>query len=144
MATTFSNTSSSSNLYLHRCRQNLSLPSPSLFSPFWSSRLHPQTLFLVATPHRVRRIAVAPLGPPTPPSPDPPPPKNTTELTSSCLVLTHKTSMFQLWVRILLTANSCFQSFLIRWNCITDFELAIICCWYWFVDKDIIEFLKID
>ncbi|KAG7594988.1 hypothetical protein ISN45_Aa01g037120 [Arabidopsis thaliana x Arabidopsis arenosa] len=82
MATAFSKTISSSILYLHRCRQNLSLPSPSLFSPFWSSRLHPQTLFLIATPKPIRRIAVAPLGPPKPPSPDPPPPKNTTELTS--------------------------------------------------------------
>ncbi|XP_010500859.1 PREDICTED: uncharacterized protein LOC104778174 [Camelina sativa] len=84
MATAFSNTSPSSNLYLHRFRQSLSLPSQSCFSPSPFSRLHPQTetLFFVATPVRVRRIAVAPLGPPTPPSPDPPPPKNTTEPTS--------------------------------------------------------------
>ncbi|KAL1195326.1 hypothetical protein V5N11_013728 [Cardamine amara subsp. amara] len=82
MATAFSKTSASSNLYLHRCLQNHSLPSPSCFSPSSSSRLHPQSLFLFATPNRVRRIAVAPLGPPTPPSPDPPPPKTTTELTS--------------------------------------------------------------
>lgn len=86
MATAFSNTSASSNLCLHRFRQNLFLLSPSSFSP--SSRLYPHTLFLAATPDRVRRIAVAPLGPPTPPSPDPPPPKNTNELTSSCFLLT--------------------------------------------------------
>ncbi|XP_006304287.2 uncharacterized protein LOC17897781 [Capsella rubella] len=83
MATAFSNTSgASSNLYLHRFRQNLSLPSQSCFSPSPLSRLHPQTLFFVTTPDRVRRVAVAPLGPPTPPSPDPPPPKNTNEPTS--------------------------------------------------------------
>ncbi|KAL9859866.1 hypothetical protein AtNW77_Chr1g0052201 [Arabidopsis thaliana] len=83
MATAFANTTSSSNLYLHRCRKNHPLPSPSFFSPFRSYPLPSQTLFLVPTPKPVRRIAVAPLGPPTPPSPDPPPPKNTTELTSS-------------------------------------------------------------
>lgn len=54
-------------------------------------------------------------------------------------LLTLKTSMFQLWVLILFTANSIFQSFLIRWNCITEFELGewrwFNC--YWFVDKDV-------
>ncbi|KAG7600341.1 hypothetical protein ISN44_As06g044530 [Arabidopsis suecica] len=99
MATAFCQTSSSSNLYLHRCRQNLSLPSPSFFLPFPSSRLHPQTLFLITTPKPIRRIAVAPLGPPTPPTPDPPPPKNTTELTS----LVGVASMIQDRVKIFLS-----------------------------------------
>ncbi|ESQ30193.1 hypothetical protein EUTSA_v10011859mg [Eutrema salsugineum] len=77
-ATAFSKTSASSNLYLHRFHQNHShLPSPSIPPP---SRLHPQTLFLAATPHRIRCIAVASLRPPTPPTPDPPPPRNTTDL----------------------------------------------------------------
>ncbi|AAD55609.1 ESTs gb/T44179, gb/T20783 and gb/AA395386 come from this gene [Arabidopsis thaliana] len=99
MATAFANTTSSSNLYLHRCRKNHPLPSPSFFSPFRSSPLPSQTLFLVPTPKPVRRIAVAPLGPPTPPSPDPPPPKNTTELTS----LVGVASMIQDRVKIFLS-----------------------------------------
>ncbi|CAH8260634.1 unnamed protein product [Arabidopsis lyrata] len=103
MAMALSNTTTSSNLNHY-----------SILSPFSSPyHLHRRSIVLLASPCRLRRLAVAG-GPPSPPGPDPPPPEDTTQLAGLVGAVTRIQDRVKIFLAVF------FWMFLFFWVTVTD------------------------